>query len=66
MTTGSLALRQLVRPGTGRPHNLRVAVRAGVLLSAVRLLPWALRERRTIRGSRVTEVDVPIDRPDQR
>jgi GT2 family glycosyltransferase len=59
LTTGSLALRTLRRPRARTPQNLRVRVRLGVLVSAVRLLPWALAERRRIRASRVRE-QVPV------
>jgi GT2 family glycosyltransferase len=59
LTTGSLALRSLRGRRAGTPQNLRVRVRLGVLVSAVRLLPWALTERRRIRASRVRE-QVPV------
>jgi GT2 family glycosyltransferase len=59
LTTASLAVRGVRRRPAAAPHNLRVGVRLDVLVSAVRLLPWALGERRRIRRFRVTE-DVPV------
>jgi GT2 family glycosyltransferase len=57
VTTGSLAVRRLARRQEPTPQNLRVPVRIGVLVSAARLLPWALADRRRIRGTRVSEAD---------
>jgi GT2 family glycosyltransferase len=62
ITTASLGLRRLARRSGATPQNLRVPVRTSALLSAIRLLPWALQDRRKIRASRVTEVPPPLGR----
>jgi GT2 family glycosyltransferase len=57
LTTASLAFRHL-RTGRGQaPQNLRVGLRLRVLLSALRLLPWALAARARIRPRRGHDVD---------
>jgi GT2 family glycosyltransferase len=62
LTTASLALRRL-RTGRGqRAHNLQVGLRLRVLLSAIRLLPWAVAARARIRPGRGTGVDPALGR----
>jgi GT2 family glycosyltransferase len=57
LTTASLAVRRL-RTGRGQqPHNLRVSLRLRILLSAIRLLPWAGVARARIRPGRRWRVD---------
>ncbi|MFD2090363.1 glycosyltransferase family 2 protein [Blastococcus deserti] len=60
LTTASLALRHGRRLRGAEPHNLRVSLRLRVLASAVRLLPWALRERRRIRPGAGRATDLPL------
>jgi GT2 family glycosyltransferase len=57
LTTASLAVRQVRTRHRQQPRNLRVGVRIRVLLSAIRLLPWALTARARIRPGTGTRVD---------
>jgi GT2 family glycosyltransferase len=62
LTTASLALRLVARRRQADAHNLRVPLRLRVLASALRLLPWALGERRRIRVATVGDVDLRLGR----
>jgi GT2 family glycosyltransferase len=57
LTTASLAVRQVHTRRPQQPRNLRIGLRIRVLLSAIRLLPWALGARARIRPGRGTTVD---------
>ncbi|TFV87768.1 glycosyltransferase family 2 protein [Blastococcus sp. CT_GayMR16] len=57
LTTASLAVRQVLTRPPQQPHNLRIGLRTRVLLSAGRLLPWALGARRRIRPGKGRPVD---------
>ena len=60
LTTASLAARHARRLRGATPQNLRVPLRLRVLASAVRLLPWALRCRRSIRNGAIAAVDLRL------
>jgi GT2 family glycosyltransferase len=60
VTTASLAVRHVRRLRGADAHNLRVPLRLRVLASAVRLLPWALRSRRTILAAAAGPVDLRL------
>jgi GT2 family glycosyltransferase len=57
LTTGSLAVRQLRTGRRQQARNLQVWLRIRVLLSAIGLLPWAVRARARIRPGRGEKVD---------
>jgi GT2 family glycosyltransferase len=62
LTTASLVVHRLWRDRLPQPHNLRVGLRLRVLLSAIRLLPWAAAGRARIRPARGTDVDLALGR----
>jgi GT2 family glycosyltransferase len=62
LTTACLVVRQMRTGRRQQARNLRVGLRLRVLLSAVRLLPWAIGERARIRPHRGARVDPALGR----